>query len=150
MTAAKQKDKKKDADKPKGQTIFTVGKRKRAVARTVVKQGSGRLLINGFPPENLYNEIMMLRLKEPFMLVGEEWKKYDFIVRVTGGGVNGQIDAVRQSVARALVKLFGNEAKQKILAYDRNMFVYDPRRTEPHKPPRSSQGPRRYKQRSKR
>jgi small subunit ribosomal protein S9 len=46
--------------------------------------------------------------------------------------------------------MLGSNMKKIFMEYDRNILVYDPRRTEPHKPPRSSQGPRRYKQRSKR
>jgi small subunit ribosomal protein S9 len=69
---------------------------------------------------------------------------------VKGGGTTGQVDAARQAIARGLVELLGGDLKQRYMAYDRNLLVFDPRRTEPHKPPRSSQGPRRYKQRSKR
>ena len=144
--------KKKEKPKEKKETgvIFTTGKRKRAVARATIKPGSGKILINGKPLEIFKNEILKLRLQEPFILAGDGWKSYDFTVNVKGGGVMGQTDAIRQAIARGLVEIFGNELKQKFLEYDRNLLVYDPRRTEPHKPPRSSQGPRRYKQRSKR
>ncbi len=141
--------KKERGKKGKG-VIFKTGKRKRAVARASIKPGSGKILINGEPLENFKNEVLKLRLEEPFILTGKEWKSYDFIVNVKGGGILGQTDAARQAFARGLVEIFGNELKQKFLDYDRNLLVYDPRRTEPHKPPRSSQGPRRYKQRSKR
>ncbi len=132
------------------EVIFTTGKRKKAVARASIKPGSGKILINGEPLENFKNEVLKLRLKEPFMLTEKDWKSHDFMVNVKGGGILGQVDAARQAIARGLVKMFGSELKQKFLEYDRNLLVYDPRRTEPHKPPRSSQGPRRYKQRSKR
>ena len=135
--------------RPKG-VIFTTGKRKRAIARASVKPGSGKVLINGKPLENYKNEVLRLRLQEPLILTGKDWQSYDFNVSVRGGGMFGQTDAARQSIARGLVEIFGSELKQKFLDYDRNLLVYDPRRTEPHKPPRSSQGPRRYKQRSKR
>jgi small subunit ribosomal protein S9 len=140
---------KKERKKEKG-VIFMTGKRKRAIARAAIKPGSGKILINGEPFENLKNEVLKLRLEEPFAITGKEWKSYDFIVKVKGGGILGQIDAARQAIARGLVEIFGPELKRKFLEYDRNLLVYDPRRTEPHKPPRSSQGPRRHKQRSKR
>jgi len=130
--------------------IFTTGKRKKAVARASINPGSGKILINNEPLENFKNDVLRLRLQEPFLLTEKNWKTYDFKVKVKGGGILGQVDAARQAIARGLVDLFGNELKQKFLEYDRNLLVYDPRRTEPHKPPRSSQGPRRYKQRSKR
>jgi small subunit ribosomal protein S9 len=142
-------EKKPEKKKKKG-IIFTIGKRKKAVARAVIRPGSGVVLFNGEPVENMRNEILRLRLKEPLLLMKDVWKGYDFIVNVKGGGIFGQIDAARQSIARGLVEIFGPEIRQKFLDYDRSMLVYDPRRTEPHKPPRSSQGPRRYKQRSKR
>lgn len=130
--------------------IFTVGKRKRAVARCTVRPGSGIVLINSKPLENMKSEVLRLMLSEPFVLAGDGWKSYDFMVNVKGGGVSGQTEAARQAVARGLVEIFGTGLKEKFMEYDRNLLVYDPRRTEPHKPPRSSQGPRRYKQRSKR
>ena len=62
-----------------------------------------------------------------------------------------QADATRQAIAKGLVEYFDNKnLKDKYLEYDRNLLVYDSRRTEPHKPSRSSQGARRHKQRSKR
>jgi len=141
----------KSAEKGKGKgVIFTVGKRKKAVARCVTKAGSGLILINSKPLENFKDEVFRMRITEPLILSGDGWKSYDFIVNVKGGGVSGQAEAVRQSVARGLVEIFGTQLKEKFMEYDRNLLVYDPRRTEPHKPPRSSQGPRRYKQRSKR
>ena len=150
-TKDNKKDVKKRGSKKEGKSfIFKTGKRKKAVARASIKPGSGKIIMNGEPIENFKNEVLKLRLKEPFMFAGEGWKSYDFIVNVKGGGILGQVDAARQSIARGLVEIFGHDLKQKFLEYDRNLLVYDPRRTEPHKPPRSSQGPRRYKQRSKR
>lgn len=147
----KKKDIKKRGSKKEGKAvIFTTGKRKKAVARASIRPGSGKIFMNGESIENFKNEVLKLRLEEPFIFAGEGWKSYDFIVNVKGGGILGQVDAARQSIARGLVEIFGHDLKQKFLEYDRNLLVYDPRRTEPHKPPRSSQGPRRYKQRSKR
>jgi len=130
--------------------IFTVGKRKKAVARCTVRKGKGIVLINSEPLENIRNEVSRLRLSEPLIMAGDGWKSYDFMVNVKGGGVSGQAEAARQAIARGLVEILGTSLREKFMDYDRNLLVYDPRRTEPHKPPRSSQGPRRYKQRSKR
>lgn len=144
------KEEKKTEEKD-NKVIFEVGKRKRAVARVMIRPGDGKIMINGQPLENVKSEVIRLRIQEPFMLLdNNEWKSYDFLANVRGGGVIGQADAVRQAFARGLVDIFGKDAKQKFIEYDRSLLVYDPRRTEPHKPPRSSQGPRRYKQRSKR
>ncbi|HDD46556.1 MAG TPA: 30S ribosomal protein S9 [Candidatus Aenigmarchaeota archaeon] len=129
--------------------VFTVGKRKRAVARTVIKPGKGAVYINNVPLNIFGNETVRLLIQEPLLLSGDLWKGYDFYVNVKGGGVMGQAEAIRQSIARGLVE-FNPNLRKTFMGYDRNLLIYDSRRTEPHKPPRSSQGPRRYKQRSKR
>ncbi len=140
---------KKDAKKEKGDMVITTGKRKRAIARATVKPGSGNIKINSIPLDIFPNEIFRLRVKEPLILSGDKWKSFDIEVNVQGGGPMGQADAARQSIAKGLME-FAPELREKFIAYDRNLIAYDPRRTEPHKPPRSSQGPRRHKQRSKR
>ena len=130
-------------------TIFTTGKRKRAVARARFTPGKGIIKVNTQPLNTIRNELTRMKMTEPLALVGDAWKKYDIRVTVRGGGLIGQADAVRQAISRGLAQLLPG-TKETFLRYDRFMMVYDPRRTEPHKPPRSSQGPRRYKQRSKR
>ena len=144
------KKEEKKAQKSGKQVIFTIGKRKRSVARTTLKQGSGIVKINSKPLEFVEPEMLRLKMQEPFIIAGDAWKKFDIFVNVRGGGPMGQAEASRQSIARVLVEAFGDELKKKYTAYDRNLLVYDPRRTEHHKHPRPSQGPRRYKQRRKR
>ncbi len=131
-------------------SVFVIGKRKRAVARGFIRLGSGKVKINNQPLENMQNDVARLMIQEPLIIAGDIWKKYDFNISVRSGGVIGQAEAARQAIARGLAEIFGDSLKKRFLEYDRNLLVYDPRRTEPHKPPRSSQGPRRYKQRSKR
>lgn len=151
MTAKKTDKKSEKKGKPEEKKVLlTIGRRKRAIARARFKKGSGNIRINSLPLEMVENEMMRMRLNEPLMIAGEAWKGFDVKVNVRGGGTTGQIDAARQAIARGLVLLLGGDLRQKFMVYDRNLMVYDPRRTEPHKPPRSSQGPRRYKQRSKR
>ncbi len=133
-----------------GKHLLTTGKRKKAVARAKFQPGKGSIKINSLPLDNIENEMVRLRLQEPLMIAGDSWKRFDIRVNVKGGGTTGQADAVRQAVSRGLAELMGEGLRKKYMALDRNLLIYDPRRTEPHKPPRSSQGPRRYKQRSKR
>lgn len=140
----------KPVDEKKKKEVFTTGKRKKAIARANIEPGTGIVLFNSRPVESIQNETMRLLLQEPLLLIGEAWKKFNINVKTTGGGIIGQAQAARQAIARGLAELLGADAKRAFMEYDRNMLVYDPRRTEPHKPPRSSQGPRRYKQRSKR
>ena len=127
-----------------------VGKRKKAVARAVVKEGSGKVFINGRPLQTLYTELIRMRILEPLMLSGKA-NEVDVHVNVKGGGIWGQADAIRTAIGRALVEFTGDEElKRKFIDYDRTLVVSDARRTEPHKPSRSSAGPRRKKQQSKR
>jgi len=131
--------------------IFTTGKRKTAVARAKITQGKGRVLINSTPLELWGNEALRLWIKEPLLLAGDLTKLVDIKVNARSGGMSGQSEAIRMAIARGLVEFFkSKELKNKYLEYDRNLLVYDPRRTEPHKPSASKRGARRHKQRSKR
>lgn len=138
-------------ERPKKKLVSYGGKRKKAVARARIKEGTGKILINLKPMELWGNKSLRLWLKEPLLLAGEISNKVDVSVNVRGGGIVGQAEAVRQAIAKSLVAFSGSkELKNKYLGYDRNLLVYDPRRTEPHKPSRSRKGARRHKQRSKR
>jgi small subunit ribosomal protein S9 len=139
---------KKDAKKT-GIIVFATGKRKRAVARAWFRKGRGMVRINFIPLELLKNELARMTISEPLVLAGDKWKGMDINVNVRGGGVMGQAEAARQAIARGLAEK-NPDLKGMFTEYNRSMLISDPRRTEPHKPPRSSQGPRRYKQRSKR
>jgi small subunit ribosomal protein S9 len=149
MVKKKAAAKKEEKAKPR-KTAFTVGKRKRSVARASFSEGSGRIRINSRPLELVTPEIVKLKIMEPLIIAGDGWKKFDIKISVSGGGPMGQAESVRQALAKGLAELIGGDLKQRYLSYDRNLLVYDPRRTEPHKPPHSSWGARRYKQRSKR
>jgi small subunit ribosomal protein S9 len=131
--------------------VFATGKRKTSVARAVLKQGDGKVLINDVPLDLYEPEFGRLRIREVFMLADKLAEKYDIKVNVRGGGISSRVDAIRQAIAKALVEATNNEElKRKFLEFDRSLLVYDFRRTEPHKPSRSRQGSRRHKQRSKR
>ncbi len=133
----------------KGEIISAVGKRRRAVARAYAKKGSGAVRINKIPLHVYEPELARMIISEPLILAGNVAKKVDIDVNVKGGGVFGQADAARQAIAKILVQV-DKKLREVFLGYDRNLLIADPRRTEPHKPSRSKQGPRRHKQRSKR
>ena len=138
------------AEKKQKVTIVT-GKRKTSVSRARLKEGTGKITINNVPLDIYQPEYIRLKIREPLILAGDLTKGVDITVNVQGGGVVSQGDAIRQSIAKGMVDFFKNENLKKIyLDYDRNLLVYDARRTEPHKPSRSRKGSRRHKQRSKR
>ena len=81
-----------------------VGRRKTAVARVRITSGKGEIVING-KPLNDYFPITFWQEKvlAPLVTVGKE-KNMDISVRVLGGGVNSQAEAVRHGVDRVLIK----------------------------------------------
>lgn len=139
-------------EKPKKKKVMIViGKRKKAVAKAVVREGTGKITINKVPLDNIEPRYRQLRLKEPSIIAGDLAKGVDIEVTVKGGGIWGQADASRTAISNALVLWNKSESlKNAYLDYDRTLMVADSRRTEPHKPSRSTAGPRRSKQQSKR
>ena len=86
-----------------------VGRRKESTARVRLSDGSGNFTVNEkeaavyFPRVGDLNDIL-----RSFDAVGQDAKKYDVSVKVMGGGVTGQTEAVRLGLARALVLLNGD------------------------------------------
>ncbi|RLI56143.1 MAG: 30S ribosomal protein S9 [Candidatus Thorarchaeota archaeon] len=119
---------------PRVRVVVATGKRKTSLAKATIKNGNGRIRVNGTPLEVYQPEIARLRIMEPLILFGENWKRYDIRVRVKGGGYMGQADAVRMAVATGLIRMSEDyEARSKMIAHDRTMLVGDPRRTEAKK-----------------
>ena len=114
--------------------VVSTGKRKTSLAKATIKDGTGRIRINGSPLEIQQPELARMRIMEPLILFGEGWKRYDIRVRTKGGGFMSQADAVRMAIATGLVRMSQDfEARSKMIEHDRTMLVGDPRRTEPKK-----------------
>ncbi len=126
--------------------VFT-GKRKTAIARAFIREGSGRVRINGVPVEILQPEVARLRIIQTLLLAKDIAKKYDIDVYVEGGGFMGQAEAASIAIARALVGISRSKRLKNIyLEFDRHLLAGDPRQTEPKK--YGGPGPRRRKQTS--
>jgi small subunit ribosomal protein S9 len=113
----------------------TSGKKKTAIARATVREGAGRVRVNSRPVELVEPEMSRLKMLEPFRIAGEDLRStVDIDVRVSGGGVSGQADAVRTAIARGLVE-FNNDAELRdaFMEFDRSLLVNDVRQTEPKK-----------------
>ncbi len=113
--------------------VTTSGKRKRAIARATLAPGKGVVRVNRRRLEFFSNPLARLKIQEPLVLAGEQLKDIDIDVRVAGGGANGQTEAARLAIARALVA-HDEKLKQVFDAYDRLLLVADVRRKEPRKP----------------
>jgi small subunit ribosomal protein S9 len=114
--------------------VVSTGKRKTSLAKATIRDGTGRIRINGRPLEIQQPELARMRIMEPLILFGEGWKRYDIKVRTKGGGFMSQADAVRMAIATGLVRISQDfEARSKMIEHDRTMLVGDPRRTESKK-----------------
>ena len=116
--------------------IFTSGKRKRAIARTVLMEGSGRININKKNYKTL-QMFDMLKIEEPIKIAEKVLGKIDFDVsiNVKGGGEKSQIEAARLALAKAIIGFTKNhELEKAFLTYDRNLLIADIRRKEAYKP----------------
>lgn len=131
------------------EAVHASGKRKTAKARATLTEGDGELRINS-RPLHVQAEMVQQRVKEPLTIAGEEvYGELTIEVNANGGGVQGQAEAMRMAVARALVEWTDDdELEREFRDYDRNMMVEDPRRTETRKPSQSSKGARHKQQKS--
>lgn len=111
--------------------INAIGRRKRAVARVFVTEGTGKITINKrdlavYFPSSLLQYVVLQPLKK--LDVAE---KYDIKVNLDGGGYNGQANALRLAIARALVKI--NPEDKKALRME-GFLTRDSRSVERKKP----------------
>ncbi len=82
---------------------MATGRRKKAVARVIVRPGSGKFTVNKRDITEFFGLGTLIKIaKQPLTLTQTE-EKYDVIVNVYGGGTTGQAGAIRQGLARALV-----------------------------------------------
>lgn len=117
--------------------VHTAGKRKQAIAKATLKPGKGIVRINNQRIDNYEPVMARLKIREPFILAGDQASNIDITVKVHGGGIMGQTEAARLAIARGLVAFHkSDELKNKFLEYDRHLLVADVRRNEPAKPNR--------------
>ena len=80
------------------------GRRKCAIAQVKLLKGSGEIVVNGKPYQDLFTMVNYRRTIEKPLVVTDTMGKYNIQVKVTGGGIRGQSDAISLGIARALVK----------------------------------------------
>ncbi|MFA6072933.1 MAG: 30S ribosomal protein S9 [Candidatus Woesearchaeota archaeon] len=113
--------------------IIESGKRKKAIARAVLKQGKSEISINGISLDIYEPKMARLRIQEPLILAGAKANNLNISVKIMGGGVTGQADAARLAIAKALAQ-HDTTLKPVFLEYDRQLLVADVRRRESRKP----------------
>jgi len=83
---------------------YGTGRRKEAVAQVRLYPGAGTMVVNGKPAEEYFSrEIDLVAARNPLQVTGLS-ERFSVMVRVVGGGVTGQSEAVRHGIARALLE----------------------------------------------
>jgi len=131
--------------------VHVAGKRKESVARATITEGNGMVRINSVPLSVYPPVSARLKIEQTIMVAFDllDTAKLNISVKVNGGGVMGQAEAISCAIARGLVKWAGNDQLlSRYLEYDRTLIAGDSRQTEVHKPSQSSKGPRHKTQKS--
>ena len=111
--------------------FYGTGRRKTAVAQVRVLPGSGAIIINGTPYEELFPRLEHRRIIMQPLLVTENTSKYNVVVKVNGGGISGQSGAISHGIARALVR---TDERLKPILRQYGLLTRDPRAKERKKP----------------
>ena len=83
-------------------SIYATGKRKTAVARVWMKDGSGVFTINNRNFDDYFTREVLKKIIQQPLEITNQMGKFDFYVNVGGGGVAGQADALKHGISRAL------------------------------------------------
>jgi small subunit ribosomal protein S9 len=113
------------------EAVNTLGRRKTSVARVYLSKGTGKVTVNkkdykvAFPIA-----VLQSKIEQPFALTNTVGQ-FDVTVNVVGGGINGQAEAIRLGIARALVEV---AEENKTLLKAEGLMTRDPRMVERKKP----------------
>ena len=111
--------------------INTIGRRKKSVARIYMSKGKGKVVVNNKDYTEYFPiSTQQYKIQQPFMIT-DTTGSYDVKVNVDGGGVTGQVEAIRLAISRALVEI--NE-EYKTLLKAQSLMTRDPRMVERKKP----------------
>lgn len=111
--------------------VYTIGRRKRSVARIRFFSGKGQMMVNNMPAEEYFKSVPSVYFLRPFELT-ETKAKYYVTARILGGGIFGQAGAFVHGVSRALIKV--DPEKYKKLLRSSGLLTRDPREKERRKP----------------
>ena len=113
------------------EVVNAIGRRKAAVARVFVSEGTGKIIINKRELDNYFpSSILQYVVKQPLNTLSVS-EKYDIKINLNGGGYKGQAEAARLGIARALVKI---NAEDKPALKAEGFMTRDPRTVERKKP----------------
>lgn len=105
----------------------TIGRRKTAVARVYVQPGNGTIKVNNKDYTVYFPTLPLQNLVQQAFVLSNTKDQYDVAVNVFGGGYNGQAEAVRMALARALCKI---NAEYRPVLKSNGLLTRDPRMVE--------------------
>ncbi|MFD2564054.1 30S ribosomal protein S9 [Aquimarina rubra] len=109
------------------EVIHKIGRRKTAVARVYLKEGSGKVTINKKDLNDYFpTATLQYKVNQPFALTDNE-EKFDVNVNVYGGGITGQAEAVRLAISRAMCEL---DQENRAILKPEGLLTRDPRMVE--------------------
>jgi len=115
------------------EVINALGRRKAAIARVYVKEGTGKIVINKREIATYFpSSLLQYVVKQPLNKLGVA-ELYDIMINLQGGGLKGQSEAARLGIARALVKI---KPEDKPALRAEGFMTRDPREVERKKPGR--------------
>ena len=113
------------------EVVNAIGRRKAAIARVFVSEGTGKIVINKRELDNYFpSTILQYVVKQPLSKLTVDGK-YDIKINLNGGGYKGQAEAARLGIARALVKI---NPEDKAALRAEGFMTRDPRVVERKKP----------------
>lgn len=122
----------KEKSSSAGKYIRAIGRRKTAVAQVrMYEKGSGEMTVNGLSALEYFKKEDNVNVALQPLKVVSKLKDFDLSVVVKGGGMLGQLDAVRHGIARALVKF---DSEFKTMLKTSGYITRDPRKKERKKP----------------
>lgn len=105
----------------------TIGRRKTAVARVYVQTGNGTIKVNNKDYKEYFPTLPLQNLIKQVFDLSKTTDQYDVNVNVFGGGYNGQAEAIRMALARALCKI---NAEYRPVLKANGLLTRDPRMVE--------------------
>jgi small subunit ribosomal protein S9 len=108
-------------------TIHKIGRRKTAVARIYLTEGSGKITVNKKDLEVYFpTATLQYKVRQPLSLTNTV-ENFDVKVNVYGGGITGQAEAVRMAIARAMCEV---DAENRLILKPEGLLTRDPRMVE--------------------
>jgi len=113
------------------EVINTLGRRKTSVARVYLSKGTGKVTVNNKDYKVAFPiAVLQSKIEQPFAITNTSGQ-YDVKINVFGGGINGQAEAIRLGISRALVEV---AEENKTLLKAEGLMTRDPRMVERKKP----------------